>query len=51
MDKLPWIGILIGFYGPIFLMIYWTIKRVHKLNEDEKIDAKRRKTFKIVEKE
>lgn len=51
MDNLFILGALIGLYSPMLLMIYWTVRQVHKRNANKDIDAKRRETFKVVKEE
>ena len=42
-------GLLIGVYGPILLIAAIITKRLYNTYRDGKIDAKRRKTFKVVQ--
>lgn len=43
------IGLLIGAYSPILLIAYIGLKKIYKIQRNKHIDAKRRKTFKIVQ--
>lgn len=43
------IGLLIGAYAPILLIAYIGFRKIYKVQRNKHIDAKRRKTFKIVQ--
>ena len=44
------VGVIVGFCAPVVLLVCALSLKVYKLHRNRKIDAKRRKTFKIVQK-
>lgn len=49
MNNAFFIGLLISVYSPILLIGFLITKKLYNVYRDGKIDAKRRKTFKVVE--
>jgi hypothetical protein len=49
MDSSFILGLIVSLFTPIFIFLYVHVLKLYKTHRNRQVDAKRRKTFKIVQ--